>query len=272
MLALSVQMWEHPPAAVSACVTPCIMGSSWLTRWSRWQWNPGDWMGHFAGTLHATFCSFKITYENGSGPVSLIIKGKHTSFPWEILRLGCNSPPTMDNRRSSKDVGLSDISISKKHLKLKKPKQPLQNELGRWKLVGEDQIQRGEPTHIPAKEISTCCPYSKRTQKGRSGSSTWKLCSRVRRLLFLLCLLQMVCSKGAVLCQLWSQVFTSKTPSDPLLHRSLTCAQIFHQYPSQQQRNSIVWRKHKPPKMWYMMPFILEETPKIFFFYIDSSR
>lgn len=120
MLPLSVQMWERPPAAVSACVTLCIVGSSWLTRWSRWQWNPGDWMGHFAGTLHTTFCSFKITYENGSGPVSLIIKEKHTSFPWQILRLGCNSPPTMDNRRSSKDVGPSVISISKKHLKLKK--------------------------------------------------------------------------------------------------------------------------------------------------------
>lgn len=264
MLALSVQMWEHPPAAVSACVTPCIVGSSWLTRWSRWQWNPGDWMGHFAGTLHATFCSFKITYENGSGPVSLIVKGKHTSFPWEILRLGCNSPPTMDNRRSSKDVGLSDISISKKHLKLKKPKQPLQNELGRWKLVGEDQIQRGEPTHIPAKEISTCCPYSKRTQKGRSGSSTWKLCSRVRRLLFLLCLLQMVCSKGAVLCHCEAKCLPQKHPATHCYTGHSHVLKFFTSI-HHSNREIIVWRKHKPPKMWYMMPFILEETPKIFF-------
>ena len=119
-LSLALQMWEHQPAAVSAWVTLCIVGSSWLTRWSRWQWNLGDWMEYFAGTLHTTFYTFKITYENGSGPVSLIIKGKHTSFPWEILRLGCNSAPTMDNGRSSKDVGPSNISISKKHLKFKK--------------------------------------------------------------------------------------------------------------------------------------------------------
>jgi len=94
-LSLPVQMSEHQTVAVSFWVALCIMGSNRLTRWSSWQWNLGDWMEQFAGTLHTTFCIFTITYENGSGSILLIIKGKHTSFPWEILRLGYNSPPTM---------------------------------------------------------------------------------------------------------------------------------------------------------------------------------
>lgn len=157
-LSLALQMWEHQPAAVSAWVTLCIVGSSWLTRWSRWQWNLGDWMDHFAGTLHTTFYIFKITYENGSGPVSLIIKGKHTSFPWEILRLGCNSAPTMDNGRSSKDVGPSNISISKKHLKFKKTITTSTKGAGETAACGRGtDPERWTHTHT-----STRCPYSKR--------------------------------------------------------------------------------------------------------------
>lgn len=71
-------------------------GSSWQTRWCRWQWNLCDWMEHFAETQHTTFDMFKITCEKGSGPVSLMIKIKHTSFPWKVVRLGCKSKPTTD--------------------------------------------------------------------------------------------------------------------------------------------------------------------------------
>lgn len=95
-------------------------------------------------------------------------------------------------------MGSSSISISKKHLKLiKKPqilcKKPRSSTKGYGEAAacGRGMIQRHNPTHIPTKDINTCCPYWKRTQEGRSGSGTRKLCSWVRQLLFPLCFIQM---------------------------------------------------------------------------------
>lgn len=118
-------------------------------------------MEHFAGTLYAT----PLTYKNGSGPISLIIKGKHTRFPLEILRLGNNSPPSMDKGEEAKMWDPATF-LSARNTQNSEKHQPLQKELGKQQLVGEEQIQRGEPTHISAKESSTCCPYSKRTREG----------------------------------------------------------------------------------------------------------
>lgn len=118
-------------------------------------------------------------------------------------------------------------------------------------------------THTPAKETSTCCPYWKRTQEGRSGSSARELCSWARQLLFLWCTLQM--SRCPV--ALWSQLVTSKTRSNPLPRSSLMYAHIFHQFPSQLQRNSMLWRKCKPSKIQYIMLFTWEERLNFFFFF-----
>lgn len=107
-------------------------------------------------------------------------------------------PEVTAHNRHWKDVGSSNISISKKHLKLikktqilcKKPR-PSTKGYGEAAACGRGMIQRHNPTHIPTKDINTCCPYWKRTQEGRSGSGTRKLCSWVRQLLFPLCFPQM---------------------------------------------------------------------------------
>lgn len=55
----------------------------------------------------------------------------------------------------------------------------------------------------------------------------------------------------------------------PQKHAVTSChaAHIFHQFPSQLQRNSILWRKCKPSKMRYIMLFTWEERFNFFFFF-----
>lgn len=212
---------------------------------------------------------FKITCENGSGPISLMIKEKHTSFPWKILRLGYKSPPAMDNGRHRKDVGSSNISISKKHLKFIKTTTASTKGSEEAAACGRRMIQRHNPPHTPAKDISTCSPYRKRTQKGRSGSGAWKLCSWVRRLLFPLCFLQMACSDSAILCCCQAKCLPQNHPTTlchmPHSRVLKSSTSIHHRY------HSILWMKCRPPKMWYMTLFIMRRESE-YFFYTDSSR
>lgn len=156
----------------------------------------------------------------------LWLQKKPTSFPWKILRLGYKSPPTIDNGRHQKDVGSSKISISKKHLKfikttnpLQKKPDPLQKDLGRQQLVGEEW-SRGIIPHTYQQRISA---HVALTGKGhRSGSSARKLCSWVRQLLFPLCFLQMACSDSAILCHCQAECLPQNHPTT-LCHTPHSC-------------------------------------------------